>query len=96
MFLLQDNAKTELKVVTKNLENAENELDKTEDECSKLKISVDSEHLTNSSLRQIITKLEKDLSEEKVNSLNVQKTLTRFVGGMSAAISNKFMELFIG
>lgn len=61
----------------KNLENVEEELDKTEDECTKLKISVDSEHLTSDSLRQMITNLEKELSEEKSNSLNVQKTLTR-------------------
>lgn len=61
----------------KNLENVEGELDKTDDECSKLKISVDSEHQTSNSLREIITKLEKELGDEKSNSLNVQKTLTR-------------------
>lgn len=61
----------------KNLENVESELDKTEDECGKLKISVDSEHQTSDSLRRLITKLEKELGEEKSNSLNVQKTLTR-------------------
>lgn len=71
------NSKTELKIVRKNLENVEGELDKTEDECSKLKISVDSEHQTSDSLRQMITELEKELSQEKSNSLNVQKTLTR-------------------
>lgn len=76
-FIFQDNSKTELKIVRKNLENVESELDKTEDECSKLKLSVDSEHQTSNSLRQIITKLEKELAEEKSNSLNVQKTLTR-------------------
>lgn len=64
-------------MVKKNFENNENELEKSEDECGKLKISVESEHLANSSLRQIITKLEKELGEEKSNSLNVQKTLTR-------------------
>lgn len=66
-------------MVKKNLENIEGELDKSEEENSKLKISVDSEHMTNGSLRQIITKLEKELGEEKANSLNVQKTLTRLV-----------------
>ncbi|CAH0557860.1 unnamed protein product [Brassicogethes aeneus] len=71
------NSKTELKVVKKNLENSESELNKTEDERSKLKISVDSEHQASNSLRQIITKLERELAEEKSNSLNVQKTLTR-------------------
>lgn len=64
-------------MVRKNLENTECELDKTGDECSKLKLSVDSEHEANKSLRQLITKLEKELAEEKTNSLNVQKTLTR-------------------
>lgn len=59
------------------MENVESELDKSEDEIGKLKLSVDSEHMTNTSLRQIITKLEKELGEEKANSLNVQKTLTR-------------------
>ncbi|KAJ8960902.1 hypothetical protein NQ318_020201 [Aromia moschata] len=81
-----DNAKTELKVVRKNLDNTESELDKTEDERSKLKISVDSEHLTNASLRQIITKLEKELGEEKSNSLNVQKTLTRVTSEKNTAL----------
>lgn len=73
----KDNTKTELKVVRKNLDNTESELDKIEDECSKLKLSVGSEHLANSSLKQMITKLEKELSEERSNSLNVQKTLSR-------------------
>jgi LPS O-antigen subunit length determinant protein (WzzB/FepE family) len=73
----QQNAITEVKVVRKNLENTESELDKSGDECSKLKLSADSEHEANNSLRQIITKLEKELSEEKTNSLNVQKTLSR-------------------
>lgn len=66
-----------MKVVRKNLENTEAELDKTDDECSKLRISVDSEHQANNSLKQHITRLEKELNEEKANSLNVQKTLTR-------------------
>lgn len=76
-FLFQQDAHTEIKAVRKNLENTECELDKTEDECSKLRISVDSEHQANSSLRQHITRLEKELNEEKMHSLNVQKTLTR-------------------
>lgn len=66
-----------MKAVRKNLENTEGELEKTEDECCKLRISVDSEHQANDSLRQLITKLEKELNEEKSNCLNVQKTLTR-------------------
>lgn len=61
----------------KNLENTESELDKTEDECGKLKLSAESEHQANTSLKQHITRLEKELNEEKTNSLNVQKTLTR-------------------
>nr|XP_023015103.1 golgin subfamily A member 1 [Leptinotarsa decemlineata] len=81
-----DNSKTELKIVRKNLDNIENELEKTEDECSKMKISVDSEHLTNNSLRQLITKLEKELGEEKSNSLNVQKTLTRVTSEKNTAL----------
>ncbi|XP_019871263.1 golgin subfamily A member 1 [Aethina tumida] len=81
-----ENASTELKVVKKNLENNENELEKSEDECGKLKISVESEHLANSSLRQIITKLEKELGEEKSNSLNVQKTLTRVTTEKNTAL----------
>lgn len=68
-----------MKVVRKNLENTESELDKTEDECSKLRLSADSEHQANASLKQHITRLEKELNEEKANSLNVQKTLTRYV-----------------
>ncbi|CAH1108960.1 unnamed protein product [Psylliodes chrysocephalus] len=72
-----DKAKVDLKTVKKNLENVQSEREQRDDECDKLKISVDSEHLANSSLREVITKLEKELSEEKSNSLNVQKTLTR-------------------
>ncbi|CAG9771987.1 unnamed protein product [Ceutorhynchus assimilis] len=83
---VQDISKTEIKVVKKNLENVESELDKSEDENGKLKISVDSEHMTNSSLRQVITKLEKELSEEKANSLNVQKTLTRVTSEKNTAL----------
>lgn len=74
---LQQDAHTEIKAVRKNLENTESELDKTEDECSKLRLSTESEHQANSSLKQHITRLEKELNEEKTNSLNVQKTLTR-------------------
>ncbi|RZC32920.1 golgin subfamily A member 1 [Asbolus verrucosus] len=80
------NALTEVKVVRKNLENTESELDKTGDECSKLKLSVDSEHEANSSLRQMITKLEKELGEEKTNSLNVQKTLSRVTAEKNTAL----------
>ncbi|XP_044268760.1 golgin subfamily A member 1 [Tribolium madens] len=80
------NALTEVKVVRKNLENTECELDRTGEECSKLKISVDSEHEANGSLRQIITKLEKELSEEKTNSLNVQKTLSRVTAEKNTAL----------
>ncbi|EFA04056.1 golgin subfamily A member 1 isoform X1 [Tribolium castaneum] len=80
------NALTEVKVVRKNLENTESELDRTGEECSKLKISVDSEHEANSSLRLIITKLEKELSEEKTNSLNVQKTLSRVTAEKNTAL----------
>jgi golgin subfamily A protein 1 len=82
----QQNAITEVKVVRKNLENTESELDKSGDECSKLKLSVDSEHEANHSLRQIITKLEKELSEEKTNSLNVQKTLSRVTAEKNTAL----------
>ncbi|KAJ3655166.1 hypothetical protein Zmor_014303 [Zophobas morio] len=82
---LQD-AVTEVKVVRKNLENTESELDKTGEECSKLKLSVDSEHEANSSLRQLITKLEKELGEEKTNSLNVQKTLSRVTAEKNTAL----------
>ncbi|XP_050517432.1 golgin subfamily A member 1 [Diabrotica virgifera virgifera] len=71
------NVKTDLNTAKKNLENIENELEKSEDECSKLKISVDSEHSINESLKETISKLEKDLAEERSNSINVQKTLTR-------------------
>lgn len=78
-FSLQQNTNTEIKAVQKNLENTESELDKNEEECSKLRISVESEHQANVSLKQLITKLEKELNEEKSNSLNVQKTLTRYV-----------------
>lgn len=61
----------------KNLENTESELEKNEEECSKLRISVESEHQANVSLKQHISRLEKELNEEKCNSLDVQKTLTR-------------------
>ncbi|XP_066139254.1 golgin subfamily A member 1 isoform X2 [Euwallacea fornicatus] len=81
-----DISKTEIKVVKKNLENVESELDKSEDENGKLKLSVDSEHMTNTSLRQIITKLEKDLGQEKAHSLNVQKTLTRVTSEKNTAL----------
>lgn len=70
------------------MENVESELDKSEDEIGKLKLSVDSEHMTNTSLRQIITKLEKELGEEKANSLNVQKTLTRLYFHLAQIILN--------
>lgn len=83
---VQDVSKTEIKVVKMNLENVEGELDKTEEENSKLKTSVDSEHLTNNSLRQIITKLEMELGEEKANSLNVQKTLSRVTAEKNTAL----------
>lgn len=73
----QQNANTEVKAVQKNLENTESELDKNEEECSKLRLSVESEHQANVSLKQLISKLEKELGEEKSNSLDVQKTLTR-------------------
>lgn len=77
MFKLQQDGGIEIKAVRKNLENTECQLDKSEDECGKLRLSVDSEHQANDSLRQLITKLEKELSDERSNSLNVQKTLTR-------------------
>nr|CAH7722862.1 unnamed protein product [Callosobruchus chinensis] len=83
---VQDNSKTELKIVRKNLDNAESELDKTSDECNKLKISVDSEHQTSDSLREMISKLEKELEEERENSLNVQKTLTRVTSEKNSAL----------
>lgn len=83
---LQQNTKIEMKAVKKNLENTECELEKHEDECSKLRLSVDSEHQTNSSLRQVITNLEKDLDEEKRNSLNVQRTLTRVTAEKNTAL----------
>ncbi|XP_025831687.1 golgin subfamily A member 1-like [Agrilus planipennis] len=82
---LQD-AETEVKAVRKNLDNSESQLEKTEEERSKLKISVDSEHQTNVTLRQIITKLEKELNEEKSNSLDVQKTLSRVTAEKNAAL----------
>ncbi|XP_050307065.1 golgin subfamily A member 1 [Anthonomus grandis grandis] len=81
-----DVSKTEIKLVKKNLENVEGEFEKSEEENSKLKISVDSEHMTNNSLRQIITKLERELGEEKANSLNVQKTLTRVTSEKNTAL----------
>ncbi|CAG9840539.1 unnamed protein product [Diabrotica balteata] len=74
---VQGNVKTDLNTAKKNLENVENELEKSEDVCNKLKISVDSEHSINESLKETISKLEKDLAEERSNSINVQKTLTR-------------------
>ncbi|GJQ81087.1 hypothetical protein Trydic_g14260 [Trypoxylus dichotomus] len=80
------NATTEVKAVRKNLENSESELEKTEDECSKLRLSVDAEHQANSSLKEVITKLEKDLSEERHHSLNVQKTLSRVTSEKNAAL----------
>ncbi|KAF7269360.1 golgin 97 [Rhynchophorus ferrugineus] len=81
-----DVTKTEIKVVKKNLENVEGELDKTEEENSKLKISIDSEHLASESLRKIVTKLEKELGEEKANSLNVQNTLSRVTSEKNTAL----------
>ncbi|KAG5883231.1 hypothetical protein JTB14_011423 [Gonioctena quinquepunctata] len=81
-----DNSKTELKIVRKNVDNIENELEKSEEECSQMRISVESEHITNNSLRQIITKLEDELGEEKSNSLNVQKTLTRVTAEKNTAL----------
>ncbi|KAF5298434.1 hypothetical protein FQR65_LT01213 [Abscondita terminalis] len=82
---IQD-AGTEIKAVRKNLENTECQFEKSEEECSKLKLSVDSEHQANKSLRQLITKLEKELNEEKSNSLNVQKTLTRVTSEKNVAL----------
>ncbi|KAK9870441.1 hypothetical protein WA026_008008 [Henosepilachna vigintioctopunctata] len=80
------NSKTEVTVVKKNLENAETKLEKTEADYSKLKISVDTEHENSTSLKQIILKLEKALEEEKVNSLNVQKTLSRVTSEKNATL----------
>lgn len=74
---LQQDAITETQSLQKNLENAENELNKTGDQYSHLQLSINSEHEANESLKQIIVKLEKELGEEKANSLNVQKTLSR-------------------
>lgn len=51
-----------------------------------MRVSVDSEHQANESLRQLIAKLERDLEEEKTNSLNVQKTLTRVTSEKNAAL----------
>ncbi|KAF5306416.1 hypothetical protein FQA39_LY08925 [Lamprigera yunnana] len=82
---IQD-AGTEIKAMRKNLDNTECQLDKSEDECSKLRLSTESEHQANISLRQLITKLEKELSEEKSNSLNVQKTLTRVTSEKNIAL----------
>lgn len=79
IYEFQHNATTEVKAVRKNLENSESELEKVEEECGKLKLSVDAEHQANTSLREVITKLEKELGEEKHHSLNVQKTLSRYV-----------------
>ncbi|KAK5646660.1 hypothetical protein RI129_005124 [Pyrocoelia pectoralis] len=83
---IQQDAGTEIKAVRKNLENTECQLEKSEDECSKFRLAVDSEHQANSSLRQLIAKLEKELNEEKTNSLNVQKTLTRVTSEKTAAL----------
>ncbi|XP_017773071.1 PREDICTED: golgin subfamily A member 1 isoform X2 [Nicrophorus vespilloides] len=80
------NVTTEIKAVRKNLENAESELEKNDDECAKLRISVDSEHQANLSLKQDITRLEKDLMDEKSNSLNVQRTLTRVTAEKNTAL----------
>lgn len=66
-------------VVKKNLENAESKIEKTEDEYSKLMMSIEEGQEINMSLKDKITRLEKDLEEEKINSLNVQKTLSRYV-----------------
>lgn len=63
----------------KNLENAESKIEKTEDEYSKLMMSIEEGQEINMSLKDKITRLEKDLEEEKINSLNVQKTLSRYV-----------------
>ncbi|KAF2878743.1 hypothetical protein ILUMI_27418, partial [Ignelater luminosus] len=82
---IQD-ASTEIKAVRKNLDNTECQLEKTDDECSKLRLSVESEHQANNSLRQLITKLEKELNEEKTNSLNVQKTLSRVTSEKNSAL----------
>lgn len=79
MILLQQDTGTEVKIVRKNLENAEGQLERSEDERGKLRLSLDSEHQSNTSLRNLIAKLEKELAEEKANSLNVQKTLTRYI-----------------
>ncbi|XP_060517177.1 golgin subfamily A member 1 [Cylas formicarius] len=81
-----DMADTEAKVFKKNLENVETELEKVEEENGRLKISVDSEHMTSGSLRQMIVKLEKELSEERANSLNVQKTLSRVTSEKNTAL----------
>ncbi|KAK9709586.1 GRIP domain [Popillia japonica] len=80
------NATTEVKAVRKNLENSESELEKVEEECGKLKLSVDAEHQANTSLREVITKLEKELGEEKHHSLNVQKTLSRVTSEKNTAL----------
>lgn len=66
-----------MKIVRKNLENAEGQLERSGDEAAKMRLSLDSEHQANTSLKQLISKLERELGEEKANSLNVQKTLTR-------------------
>ncbi|CAG9825421.1 unnamed protein product [Phaedon cochleariae] len=81
-----DHSRNELQTSKKNIDNVENELGKCEEENSKLKRSIDSEHMTNSSLRIMISKLEKELGEEKSNSLNVQKTLTRVTSEKNTAL----------
>uniref|UniRef100_A0A1Y1KKD8 Golgin subfamily A member 1 n=1 Tax=Photinus pyralis TaxID=7054 RepID=A0A1Y1KKD8_PHOPY len=83
---VQHDTGTEMKAVRKNLENTESQLDKSEDECSKLRLSVDSEHQANTSLRQLVAKLEKELGEEKSTCLNVQKTLSRVTSEKNAAL----------
>lgn len=74
---LQENANVEIKTMQRNLENTESELGKNGDEINKLRKSYESEQQVNVSLKQQLGKLEKELNEEKNNSLNVQKTLTR-------------------
>ncbi|CAG9854862.1 unnamed protein product [Phyllotreta striolata] len=74
---VQDKSEDSLQATRKDLETAQNERQEREKEYKQLKKSLDSENSANNSLREAVAKLEKDLAEEKANSLNVQKTLTR-------------------
>ncbi|XP_045470637.1 golgin subfamily A member 1 isoform X2 [Harmonia axyridis] len=80
------NSNTEVTVVKKNLENSETKVEKIEEDFLKLRKTIDVEHELNISLNEKISKLEGELQEEKFNSLNVQKTLSRVTSEKNAAL----------